>query len=66
MSEEKPKPLTVAQVGTEVLRLLQVGVNRMKEDRRDHRVIGDIESLLHGIAVGLAADKVNAGKVTRR
>lgn len=65
MSEEKTKPLTVAQVGTEVLRLLQVGVNQMKQDRRDTRVIGDIESMLRGIAVGLAIDKVNAGKVRR-
>lgn len=66
MSEEKPRPLTLEQVGSEVLRLLQVGVNQMKQDRRDTRVIGDIESALRGIAVGLAIEKVNAGKVTRR
>jgi len=65
MSEEKTKPLTRLDVGSEVLRLLQAGVERMRVDRRDHRVIGDIESMLHGIAVQTAKDKVDAGKLTR-
>lgn len=65
MSEEKQKTLTRLDVGSEVLRLLQAGIDMMRTDRRDHRVIGDIESLIHGVAIKTAMDKVEAGKLTR-